>query len=157
MSNTPYVMSVTIWEGMAGCYWKSAHGRPCVIQKEWETNTNGWQTNKHKRMHRCIQYQCKSALHVSECAAGSYQNGCAGARSEHRAGGRRSCTWGIWKASPRSAVWCGAAGFPSGWRRPRIECSGMASHLGEKRHAMKNEPATWHLHILFIAVKDLLL
>lgn len=76
--------------------------------------------------------------------AGWYQNGCAGARSGRHVDGRRSCTWGIWKVSLQSAVWCGEAGFPSGWRRPHTECSGMASHLKEE----KNNPA--HLTHLFL-------
>lgn len=136
---------------MAGCYWKSHAGWACVhIQKEWETNMREWETNQHDTVHRCIQYQ----LHMWANVAGSYQNGCAGARSGHRVDGRHSCTSGIWKAFPRSAVWCGEEDFPSAWRRPRTECSGMASHLRESEREEKKTFKTIlhssHLHITFV-------
>lgn len=84
---------------------------------------------------RCARYQSTSASRACECGcmAGRYQSGCAGVRSERHVGGRRSCTWGIWKASHQSAVWCGEAGFPSGWRRLHTEHSGKASHLKEMK------------------------
>lgn len=86
------------------------------------------------------------------CVAGWYQNGCAGARSGRHVGGKRSCTWGTWKASLRSAVWCGEAGFPSGWRRPHTECSGMASHLRGRHKYRKSNLTylTWFFLNLFL-------
>lgn len=123
-------MCVTIWECMARCYWKS-HAASADLRFK--------RSEKHGTVRRCIQYQ---SLSVCVCVAAWYQSGCAGARSERHVAGRRSCTSGIWKASPRSAVWCGEAGFPSGWRRPHTECSGMASRL--KTHSVWNNPARSH-------------
>lgn len=50
----------------------------------------------------------------------------------HLFGGKRSCKWDIWKASPLSVTWCGAASCPSGWTTLRTGCSGTAFHLSAR-------------------------
>lgn len=98
--------SETAWRGVTGKTMEH------MVTKEWKAS-----------------YRAKRSARFSSVRLFWYQNECACAHLRHPVDGRHSCTWGIWKASPRCAVWCGEAGFPSGWRTLHTECSGMASLL----------------------------
>lgn len=58
-----------------------------------------------------------------------YPNVCVDVQPGHLSADKHNCTLDIWKASLLSVAWCGAAGSPSGWRKLRTDCTGMAFHL----------------------------
>lgn len=100
----------------------------CACSVSLESRVS-WRQTQVRTAH--ISSGCERGTRV----AGGYQSGCAGARWERHGGGRRSYTWGTWRVSLRSAVWCGEVGFPSAWRRPRTGSSEMASRLaGRRKH-----------------------